>query len=186
MLNDHERRIIDLMIYQRLLPDSIFNIEETHLNFFISTYNDVFGNNVSGGLRKKSNARFARRLAGLTLLKLNFSRGASFKDVKSGIVYMIDNPIYPDHYKIGMTIDLKSRLDSYQTYDPYRRFKVIKYDFVLDRVLGEKKVLNHPQIARECGEWVKKESAAKLFEQLVFVPALLGHNENQKNKSYYK
>ena len=137
---------------------------------YIEEYNNIFGRK-SKGVKTKSNFRYARKLAGLTLLKVNYERGAKFKDMKSGIVYVIENETFPEHYKIGMTIDLNSRLDSYQTYDPYRRFKVTKYEFVLDRSRIEKLILFNPGIINENGEWVKKENALEIFEKICFIPS---------------
>lgn len=119
------------------------------------------------GTASTSNRRFARRLAGRTLLNLNFSRGARFSELKAGILYLIENPAFPDHYKVGMTINLKQRLAQYQTYDPYRQFSVAKYDFVLDRHRCEADLLNHPFICREEGEWVLKDNALEIFKSII-------------------
>ncbi len=168
MLNTSEQIIVGIMINESLIPsDKIFQITETHLSFFIKTYGEMFGKSTSG-TKTKTNTRFARKLAGLTLLKVNFERKASYNDIKAGLVYIIENEIYPDHYKLGMTIELESRLNTYQTYDPFRRFKIVKYDFVLDRFLTEKKLLGHPNIIREQGEWIKKQSAIEIFENICF------------------
>jgi hypothetical protein len=85
----------------------------------------------------------------------------------AGLVYLIENPAFPEHYKVGMTINLKQRLSQYQTYDPYRKFKVFKYDFVLDKRSKEKELLNHPNIYNELGEWIKKTNAEELFGKII-------------------
>lgn len=45
--------------------------------------------------------------------------------VKSGYLYIITNEeIFPNWVKIGTTWNLKERLHTYQTGDPYRRYKI--------------------------------------------------------------
>lgn len=167
-MNHFEQIVISRMYDNEEIPtNGIFQITELHLNSHIKIYGELFGKK-KGGIKSKTNERYARKLAGLTFLKLNFSRDASFKQMKSGLVYMIGNDCFPNHYKIGMTIDLNSRLESYQTYDPYRNFKIVKYDFVLDRVLTEKKLLGHPFITKEQGEWILKSNAIEIFEKICF------------------
>ena len=167
-LEDKEQIILIQMVLDDVIPyNGIFQITEFQLTKYMEYYSEIFGKKGTG-LKTKSNARFARRMAGLTLLKTNFNRKVKFNQLKAGLVYMIGNPQFPDHYKLGMTIELNSRLDSYQTYDPYRRFEIIKYDFVIDRALTEKKLLNHPNILKEQGEWVKKENAKEIFESICF------------------
>lgn len=147
--------------------NGIFQVTESILATYIATYHRLYCTK-GIGLRKKNQYRFARRLAGLTMLKLNFERGAKFSDMQAGIVYVISNKSYPLHFKIGMTIELNNRLDTYQTYDPYRNFKVEKYDFVLNRQHIEKQILNHPDITNEQGEWILKENTIDIFERICF------------------
>lgn len=168
MIKDFERIVIDAMIKDGIIPViGLFQITECILDEYMITYGNMFDNK-GKGLRKNSEIRFARRLAGLTLLKLNFERKVNFNDIQAGLVYIISNPSYPDHYKIGMTIELVSRLNTYQTYDPYRKFEVVKYDFVLNRSHIEKQLLEHPDITKEQGEWVLKDNAIKIFERICF------------------
>lgn len=163
-----ERIVINELISDGIIPDTgLCDINENLLSSYIVKYGKLF--NKSGkGLLRKNEIRFARRLAGLTLLKLNFERNIKFHQIDAGIVYMIENPVYNNHYKIGMTIDLNSRLDSYQTYDPYKSFKVLKYDFVLNRSHFERRILSHPNITNESGEWVLRENAIEIFELICF------------------
>ncbi len=169
MFSDKELRVLDVLYFEAIVPkDGLFQITEKHLKEFVSLYGNIFSPTKSVNTKSKSNYRYARKLAGLTLLKLNFSRGAKFKDMLSGLVYIIENNVFPEHYKIGMTIDIQDRLASYQTYDPYKGFKIIKYEFVLDRKHSETKLLNHPDIFIESGEWVSRNNAVALFEQIVY------------------
>ena len=51
-----------------------------------------------------------------------------------------------------------------------RRYRVIKYDFVLNRSKIEKLILLNPNIINENGEWIKKENAIEIFEKICFIP----------------
>ena len=169
IMRECEQRVIDVMLFELLIPAyGLFQITEKHLKDYIDVYGNIFGK--EKGTKTKSNYRYARKLAGLTLLKINFERGAKFTDMEAGSVYVIENPAFPYHYKIGMTLDIKERLSQYQTYDPFRQFKIVKYDFVLNRRHAETKLLSHPDMFSEQGEWVKRENAVKLFEQIIFIP----------------
>lgn len=139
-----------------------FQITENMLFEYMETYKRYFSKKGENTLRK-NNHRYARKLAGLTLLKELYKREITFKECNAGIVYVISNIAYPVHYKIGMTLDINSRLNQYQTYDPYRQFKVEHYEFVLNRRLMEKKILNSFSIEIENGEWVKREKAKEAF-----------------------
>lgn len=168
-MKDFEKRVIDVMIYEKIIPSTgIFQISQSHLNSYIELYGEIFGkkDNTAKGLRGNQEYKFARKLAGRTLVKLLLDRGAKFNDVLAGMVYMIQNPAYPDHYKIGMTLDVIDRLAQYQTYDPYRKFELVKYNFVLNRKHKEELILNHPDLTSESGEWVLKKNAENVFLQL--------------------
>jgi hypothetical protein len=68
-----------------------------------------------------------------------------------------------------MCIDVIDRLNSYQTYDPYRKFKIERYGFVLNRRKAESLILYHPDIFNEQGEWVLRENANEIFSQIIKV-----------------
>ena len=141
-----------------------FEITEDLLKAYYSTYASIYGNTGSTGSR--SNIKYARRLAGLNLLKENIYRGVSAGAIKAGHVYLIGNPAFVDHYKIGVTYDVHKRLAQYQTCSPFRDFFLKKYDFVCDKALVEKLLLNHPLIQRAQGEWVLKENAVTVYDDL--------------------
>ena len=65
-----------------------------------------------------------------------------------------------------MTTDIVSRLESYQTYDPYKKFKVEHYDFCLDRRTAEKQLLDKFDVHLVDGEWVKIPDALGVIEVL--------------------
>lgn len=162
-MKDFEKRVTDVMIFAKIIPESgLFQIEEKHLSEYIKIYGEIFATK-DKGLKRNQEVKFARKLAGRTLIRLLHEREFDFSDVRAGMVYMISNPVYPEHFKIGMTMDVVDRLASYQTYDPFKRFKLEKYNFVLDRRGKEKQLLNHPDIFKEDGEWVKRKNAEELF-----------------------
>jgi hypothetical protein len=164
-VKDFERRVIDVMLYEGSIPPGVFQISEAHLNSYIDIYGSIFGTK-GKGLTTKQEHLFARKLAGRTLVRHLVECGAKFSEVKAGMVYMISNPAFPKHYKIGMTLDVMDRLDQYQTYDPYRQFKIEKYSFVLDRRHNEQLILQHPDMVKENGEWVLRDRANELFLSL--------------------
>ena len=112
-------------------------------------------------------------MGGLEFLKLLISRGGDVKTCKEGIVYLIWNPIWPDHLKIGMTMDLNKRLLAYQTCDPFKQYKVKHYEFVLDRRKVENALLNKFNVNIENGEWIKfddSESIIRLLRSEYHIP----------------
>lgn len=143
-----------------------FDITEQHLIDYITIYHKLFGS-TNLATKSRSNTKFARRLAGRTLVRLNSARGAKFNQIKAGLLYLIGNPAFSLHYKVGITLDVSKRLAQYQTYSPFRDFTLIKYDFVLDRTKSEKLVLNNPNITKEQGEWILKNNAIHIFNALV-------------------
>lgn len=165
MFSDKEVKVIAELTANGIIPYSAsFNITESILSDYICAYDRLFTK--TSGVGDTSNKRYARKLAGRTLLKLKQSLGASISDCREGIVYLIENEAFPEHYKVGMTNDLAMRLRSYQTYDPLKRFKVKHYEFVLNKRSVEKKVLNSMHVKIENGEWIRKLDS-NLFLSLV-------------------
>jgi hypothetical protein len=66
-------------------------------------------------------------------------------------------------YKVGMTQNLETRLSQYQTYDPFRQFKVEHYKFVSDRRSEEKKILDMFAVDLAGGEWIGNEKVREMF-----------------------
>ena len=164
-MTEKELKVLELLYTEKLLPRSgYFNITEDLLFNYVVTYGDLYGN---GTIVDFGEYKFARRLAGRTFLALLFSRGFKYTDTESGILYMIANPAFADYYKIGMTINLDKRLAQYQTYSPLRDFKVVRYAFVLDRSWAERALINHSDIFREEGEWVKKDNVDNIFLKII-------------------
>ena len=170
-MKEFEQRVIDVMIFNKIIPAlGKFQITDHHINEYISIYGEIFSKS-NTGLKRQNEYRFARKLAGRTLTSLLNSRGFKFNEIDAGMVYMISNPAFPMHYKIGMTLDVIDRLSSYQTYDPYKQFKVVKYNFVLNRKLIERQLLNHPDLFKDTGEWILKQNAELVFSKITdYIP----------------
>ena len=62
-----------------------------------------------------------------------------YRKSKKGYIYIIHNPSFPGWYKVGMAVDVKDRLNNFQTGSPYRNYKLLKYYAVEDRKEAEKK-----------------------------------------------
>lgn len=151
---------ITLLEYKGIIPkEGIFAITEDILTAYLNQYGD------SSNL-KKEELSFARKMAGLNLLKLNFSRGGTVKTCKEGLVYLIENPVYPGFLKIGMTTNLVNRLASYQMYDPLKRFKVKHYEFVQDRKRTEQNMLSTYNIHIESGEWIQYDDTIEIMRSV--------------------
>lgn len=168
-MQEKELNVLASLYKLAIVPkEGIFQVSEIMIQEYIKTYHMLYGK-TNKATATTSNAKFARRLAGRTLVHLNASRGANVRSIRAGLIYLIENPAYVEHYKIGITIDIEKRLSQYQTYDPYRRFKVVKYDFVLDKSLAEKEILSSKTINDGLGEWLLKPNALKLFNNVIVV-----------------
>lgn len=164
-----DKEIFYELIHNQVIPiDGIFDITEEMKISYIELYSKYSG---EGNMKSNSNKNYALKLAGLSLLKLNNERQelkencfkkSSIK-TNSGIIYLISNPSYENYLKIGITKNLISRLQTYQTYDPLRRFKVEHYKVVENARQQEKFFLSHHKINLAKGEWVEKENVKKLF-----------------------
>jgi hypothetical protein len=163
-ISEQEKRILDVLIFEGKIPTSPFEITETHLIDYMHAYVNVL-NKTPCNLHSKD-YRYSRKMAALSIMKYLVSIGGNINCQPAGFVYIIGNPIYPDHYKIGMTVDTEKRLQTYQTYDPFRKFYIVRYEFVLDRRQTESAILNSFNISLESGEWVKRNKVEKVFTKL--------------------
>ena len=84
-----------------------------------------------------------------------FSSLENYKLTKSGYVYVITNPAWPDWVKVGMAIDAQDRLNSYQTSSPLRDYELKYSVYCKDRRKAERKA--HKSVEAICvdrkGEW---------------------------------
>jgi len=157
---DRIKRTVDILTRTGWVPTcTAFDITEEMLSAYIEVYGNLGESN-----NKKFQRNYARKLAGLELLRLKLSRGAKTNNCKEGMVYLIANPAWPDHLKIGMTVDTASRLSSYQTYDPFKKFYIKHYEFCLNRRKAEQELLDKYNVHSEDGEWVKYSDALEIIK----------------------
>lgn len=85
------------------------------------------------------------------------TNGNSSKGIKEGYVYAIHNPAWGDYVKIGSSIDVYDRLNTYQTSSPFRDYELIGYVYSPDRFKLEKDVRH--TFDDKNSEWVKTDKA---------------------------
>lgn len=164
MDKDNTVKLVNLLIeYEVIPPCGRFEITESMINSSVALYGQIIPRKNTGKI-SSSNKRFIRKMAAITLLKESLSRPGVLKP-KCGILYLISNPVFPCLYKIGITQDLDKRLASYQTYDPYRRYKVEHYIFVPDMRIVEKNILNQFKTDLAKGEWINSDKVKQIFNK---------------------
>lgn len=68
-----------------------------------------------------------------------------------GYIYVVGNPAWDGYFKIGRTINMQRRLDSYQTGSPHRDYKLHYLSAILNDLLAaEKRIYNKFLFV---GEW---------------------------------
>lgn len=163
MKNDLAYNIIVILIKEGKIPNTaLFEITEEHLKFYVEKYAEL--TNAGIWTKTVSNYRYARKLAGLTLVKFKLSRGIKANQCKEGFVYTLSNPAWPEHLKLGMSVDTKKRLAAYQTYSPFRDYKLHNYEFVFNRRDTEYVAKQKFNISIESGEWYKAVEADKVMK----------------------
>lgn len=171
--NEQTVSIINEMLAFGIIPkDKPFEITNNLLDLYYIRYCEKYPEKSTKHKRKE--VRYFKKLAGLTLMKLSLSRVKTKEKkvkekpvLKSGILYLISNPIFPNLYKIGITQDLNARLSSYQTYDPHRRYKVEHYKFVDNMREEEKNILKKYRIDISVGEWIDNKKVKEMFTEFV-------------------
>lgn len=171
MKNDREYIVLQTMMDEGIIPEtSTFEVKTDQVDAFFSIYRKLFSK--TDKKLSASNTRYAKKLAGLSLMKLNLSRfeEVAFSEVrlrvkkpKCGIVYLVSNPAFPGYFKVGMTRDLMKRLASYQTGDPHRAYIIEHYKFVEDARAEERRILEEMNIDLAKGEWVSSDRVKGLF-----------------------
>lgn len=168
-----EEQILNTMITRNIIPNvGIFDVSSEMIDAFYNIHRELFPPK-SSKQPSPSDLRYNRKLAGLSLMKLNLNRkvvkNISSKNAvekpKCGIIYLISNPAFPGCYKIGLTQNLDRRLASYQTYDPYKRYKVECYKFVSDIRKEEKRILLKYKVDIINGEWVSNDTLKEIFTE---------------------
>jgi hypothetical protein len=89
---------------------------------------------------------------------------------KKGIIYLVENELYDGWIKCGMTVNMKSRIGSYNCNDPLKRFRLIIEKNVDDRRKSESLLKYNLKMisSMNSGEWYKisKEDAVKIFSTI--------------------
>lgn len=178
MYDKKAKLIFETMIQRSLLPETgEFLIDDKLLNMSVTIGAELFSKKSSESKRKPSDIRLHKKIAGLNFLfllnerisereVLQVKKSSNIKQ-HCGVVYVIANPAFPDYLKIGITKNLQKRLSSYQTYDPYRQFTVIKTIFVANIRNAETQLLEKFRIMDAyTGEWVPVTYKKEIFREL--------------------
>ena len=87
-----------------------------------------------------------------------------------GLIYLIEHESYQGWVKCGMTVNMKTRLSTYNCSDPLKRFVVIVEKSVANRKQAEKQLIHDLGMtsALTNGEWFKieKEKAIEIFKNI--------------------
>lgn len=87
-----------------------------------------------------------------------------------GIIYLVENEMYPGWIKCGMTVNMSNRLNSYNCYDPLKRFRIITEKSVSNRRKSEAFLKRELESVSSLsnGEWfrIEKEQALKIFNNV--------------------
>ena len=78
-------------------------------------------------------------------------------------IYIISHPKYPGEYKVGIASDYKSRLNSYQTSDPDRKYKV---EWKIKTPLFRKAEKHIHQTFENKHEWVQTDDWQKIKTEI--------------------
>jgi hypothetical protein len=173
MLTDPKAiEVFNVLIKAGLIPsEGQFEITEEILQASYETYPKLYPPKTYKQLKPKE-IDYIKRLAAMNLTKLNKQRANDESVVKTssgrlsiecGFVYVISNPAYEGYYKVGITNNIQSRLASYQTYDPLKRFKVEHYRFVSNRREVEKQILQSFNKDLVKGEWVNSDEVKAII-----------------------
>lgn len=90
---------------------------------------------------------------------------------KGGYLYIVTNEAFPKWVKVGTTKNLTERLHTYQTGDPFRRYKIVYSLWHVEYKEAErriKEVMKHFALATK-GEWYEVDlemAKSRLEEQL--------------------
>ena len=164
--------VIANLVARNILPiEGSFDITVQLIDEFYDTYSRLYS--TSDKNNKNSNVKYAKKLAGLSLLKLLKARSdivssigpvSTRFSITAGFLYIVKNPSFPNHFKVGVTRDLKYRLNTYQTGDPHRGYEVDKYVFLEDVRKIETEIFEDFSDHIENGEWLRNSCYSKLVE----------------------
>lgn len=87
-----------------------------------------------------------------------------------GYVYLVENELFSGWIKCGMTTNITSRLNTYNSNDPLKRFRVLVDKEVVDRRRAELNLMRELQIKStlQNGEWfrIDKNQAIEIFKSI--------------------
>lgn len=126
----------------------------------VQIYNDVsYYGKITESLSFKDRTQIMKKQISFirkNILGLMYRQNNSVRGIKAGYVYAVENPAWKDYVKIGATIDVYDRLNSYQTSCPFRDYSLIGYVFTHDKFSLEKEI--HDKFERN-GEWIKTDKS---------------------------
>ncbi|EJB4242352.1 GIY-YIG nuclease family protein [Salmonella enterica] len=125
--------VVDNLLSKGLLEKKPFLITNQLIQSFMDEYIALTG--TKGNTGKNTNTLYSRKLAALSFIKFKQEHKLP---ITEGFVYCISNPAWVNQYKIGMSQNPKERLAQYQTYSPYRDYKLEHWSFWFDKRKGEK------------------------------------------------
>ncbi|WCZ57373.1 hypothetical protein K18_070 [Salmonella phage Kenya-K18] len=127
--------VVDNLLSKGIIDTKPFMITNQLIHSFMNEYVSITG--TSGNIGKNKNTLYSRKLAALSFIKFKQEHKLP---ITEGFVYCISNPAWVNQYKIGMSQNPKERLAQYQTYSPYRDYKLEHWSFWFDKRKGEKLV----------------------------------------------
>lgn len=124
---------------------------------YMGIYRRHFG---EGKPLKRSEIIFNAKIAAINLIRHCTVPRSS---LKCGFVYIISNKAWENMYKVGISYDPLSRLAQYQTYSPYRDYKLEGYYYFCDKKKAER--ILHKDFKGNY-EWVYLKSLTTLRQVL--------------------
>ncbi|ARQ96224.1 hypothetical protein [Salmonella phage Stp1] len=114
---------------------------------FVRTMKSV-GRNITVGSKRYNEQK--RKILQRVFRDINLLSVVDSIPIDLGYIYVISNPNFPGMYKIGSAKDAETRLLQYQTYSPYRDYKLELY--LLCKDFRTKELNFHKKYSTE-GEW---------------------------------
>ena len=94
-----------------------------------------------------------------------------------GLLYLLENEMYPGWIKCGITTNIQSRIKSYNGYDPLKRFSLIICKEVTHRREAEKALIFNLNMKSDIqsGEWFRIDRDTALKEYEIIVNRYMAH-----------
>lgn len=155
-------KVFDSLVKKGVVTNEPFYITAELIQIFMEEYINLSGTN--GNTKKNTNTMYSRKLAALSFIKF---KQENKLPISEGFVYCISNPAWKNQYKIGMSQNPKERLAQYQTYSPYRDYKLEHWSFWFDKRKGEKLIHQYFKDLKE-HEWfsINSRDLSKYLERI--------------------